>query len=163
LDVMGDIPWGTHSGLLYRDCGDIAELLIPCFKTGLESNEYGLWITSDPMDVAQAQKALKAAVPEFERYLGKAQIEIIPYNELHIQQNVFDTKGTINLMMGRLDQALKGGYSGMRIAGNAGRIKEREWGGGRSPNMRKRSTPSCRLGECSPYALIRSIGAGRTR
>ena len=124
---MGSIPWGTHSGLLYHDRDDIIELLVPYFKAGLESNECCLWITSDPMDVTQAQNVLKAAVPEFERYLGKAQIEIVPYNQCFNKQSVFDTESVIDFMLKRLDQGIREGYVGIRVSGDADWLKAGEW------------------------------------
>ncbi|MDD1767358.1 MAG: MEDS domain-containing protein, partial [Methanomassiliicoccales archaeon] len=127
LAVMGDVPWGTHTGLFYRNRDDIVELLVPYFKAGLENNEYCLWITSEPVEAPQAQMILKASFAGFEDPLSRAQIEIVPHNQCCNEQNVFDADAIIDFMIGRLERAIENGYSGMRVAGNAGWITEGEW------------------------------------
>jgi hypothetical protein len=44
IDVVGDMPWGTHFCQFYDTKDDLLEILVPYFKAGLESNEaWSLW------------------------------------------------------------------------------------------------------------------------
>ena len=77
IDVIGDVPWGTHFCQFYEGSQDLVETLVPYFKEGLASNEFCMWVTSEPLAISQAKGALKAAVPDLDKYLRKGQIEII--------------------------------------------------------------------------------------
>ncbi len=127
LEVMGDIGWGTHTGVFYRDREDIAELLVPYLKAGLEDNEYCLWITSEPIEAAEARTILESAVPGFDDLLERAQIEIVPHSQCCNGQESFDADFVVDFMIARLETAIENGYSGMRVAGNAGWITRGEW------------------------------------
>lgn len=76
IDVIGHVPWGTHFCQFYRTKQDLIDILVPYFKAGLENNEFCMWITSEPLVVAKAKKAMTSAVPGFKQYLRKGQIEI---------------------------------------------------------------------------------------
>jgi len=39
IDVIGDVPWGTHLCQFYQDKRDLIDILVPYFKAGLENNE----------------------------------------------------------------------------------------------------------------------------
>jgi hypothetical protein len=42
IDIAGDVPWGTHICQFYDSKEDLADILIPYFKLGLENNEFCL-------------------------------------------------------------------------------------------------------------------------
>jgi len=76
IAVVGDMPWGTHFCHFYETKEDLLSTLVPYFKTGLENNEFCLWVISDSLTGVEATAALRQAVPELERYLAKRSIEI---------------------------------------------------------------------------------------
>ena len=47
ISVVGDVAWGTHFCIFYETTQDLLDILIPFFKTGLESREFCLWIISN--------------------------------------------------------------------------------------------------------------------
>jgi len=77
IDVVGDIPWGTHFCLFYETKEDLLYTLISYCKTGLESEEFCLWVVAEPLTIAEATAALKDAVPDLDRYLANSSIEIV--------------------------------------------------------------------------------------
>jgi len=79
IDIIGDMPRGTHFCQFYQTKVDLMDLLVPYFKTGLEENEFCMWVVSKPLDVEEAKETLRGAVPDLDVYLDKGQIEIIPY------------------------------------------------------------------------------------
>ncbi len=40
IDIIGEVPWGTHFCLFYETVDDLSDILIPYFKAGLENNEF---------------------------------------------------------------------------------------------------------------------------
>ena len=62
IDIIGDVPWGTHFCLFYQSKEDLIDILVPYFKAGLQNNEFCMWITSEPLNVEEAKKSLKRVV-----------------------------------------------------------------------------------------------------
>src|ERR1700758_5571477 len=77
IDVVGDMPWGTHFCLFYETKEDLLDTLISYCKTGLESEEFCLWVVADPLTIEEALDALKDAVPDLDRYLEDFSIEVV--------------------------------------------------------------------------------------
>jgi hypothetical protein len=127
IDVLGDIPWGTHLCQFYETKEDLLELLVPFFKAGLEHNEYCLWIIADPMTADDALNALKKAVPHFEQYIEKKSIEILPYMDWFMTTGKFHAKHISKAWIQKLDEALVRGYDGMRINGNESWLERNGW------------------------------------
>ena len=128
IDVVGDVPWGTHFCQFYQNGEDLREILVPYFKAGLENNEFCLWITSYPLEVEEAKDALWSAVSDIDFYLEKGQIEIISHTCLHIAENIYDSKRVLNGWMEKLTHALESGYNGLRMSGNTSWLEKKDWG-----------------------------------
>ena len=118
IDILGDVPWGTHSCLFYKTKEDLLDILVPYFKAGLENNEFCMWVTSDPLSEKEAEEALRKSVPDFDQYQEKGQVRIIPDSEWYLKDGIFDLQQVINAWVDQLNQALASGFAGMRIAGN---------------------------------------------
>ena len=78
IEVLGDVPWGSHFCQFYETKKDLLELLVPFFKAGLENNESCLWIIADPMTMADALSAMEKSVPHFQKYLKKKVLKYCP-------------------------------------------------------------------------------------
>jgi hypothetical protein len=48
----------------------LLDILISYCKTGLESEEFCLWVVAEPLTIEEAIDALKDAVPDLDRYLA---------------------------------------------------------------------------------------------
>jgi len=55
---------------------DLLDTLILYCKSGLESEEYCLWIVAEPLTIEEAKDALKGAVPDLDTYLAGSRLEI---------------------------------------------------------------------------------------
>ena len=118
IDIIGDVPWGTHFCHFYRTKHELIDVLVPYFKAGLESNEFCMWVTSEPLVEQDARKAMSEAMPGFDRYLKTGQIEIMPHDRWYLQDGVFDSDRVLRGWVGKLDGALARGYAGLRVTGN---------------------------------------------
>jgi hypothetical protein len=72
VEVVGDMPWGTHFCLFYETRADLLETVVCYCKAGLENQEFCLWVVAEPLTVAEARQALKLAVPDLDQYLRTA-------------------------------------------------------------------------------------------
>lgn len=127
IDIIGDVPWGTHFCQFYQTREDLINILVPYFKEGLENNEFCMWVTSQPLDVEKAKEALKKAVPDFDIYMEGGQIEIIPYTEWYKRGGFFDSDRVLNGWVEKLNQALAKGYDGLRLTGNTFWLEKKDW------------------------------------
>src|SRR5882724_9898102 len=120
ISVIGDLPWGAHFCYFYETKQDLLDVLIPYFKTGLENQEFCLWVISDSelLTVQEATSALRNALPDLDRYLAERSIEVVGHEEWFLSGNIFDPKTVANRFRMRLNEALARGYAGMRVNGS---------------------------------------------
>jgi len=127
IGIIGDIPWGTHFCQFYQTKEDLLDLLVPYFKAGLENNEFCMWITAKPLNEQEAQEALRKAVPDFDRYLKRGQIEILPHDKWYLKDGVFNSDRVLNGWVDKLNQALAKGYDSLRLTGNTFFLEKKDW------------------------------------
>jgi len=127
IGILGDIPWGTHFCQFYRTKQDLTDILVPYFKAGLESNEFCIWVTAEPLDEKEAEAALRQAVPDLDRYLNTGQIEIIPHTEWYLKGGEFDQQRVLDGWIEKLNSALAKGYEGLRLTGNISWLEQSDW------------------------------------
>ena len=127
IDIIGDVPWGTHFCQFYQTKEDLIDILVPYFKAGLENNEVCIWIISQPVDVEEAKETLKKAVPDLDVYLEKGQIEIIPYTHIYSKDGAFDSERVLYGCIGKINHALASGYDGLRSSGDISWLKQVDW------------------------------------
>ncbi|MEW6214863.1 MAG: MEDS domain-containing protein [Nitrospirota bacterium] len=127
VDIVGDLPWGTHFCQFYQTKEDLIDILVPYFKAGLKNNEFCMCGTSQPLGEEEAKEAMRKSLPDFDQCLKSGQIEIIPHTEWYLKDGVFNSQRVLNSWFGKLDQALAKGYNGMRLAGNMFWSEKRDW------------------------------------
>ena len=128
ISIVGDVPWGTHFCYFYKTKQDLLDILVPYFKTGLESREFCLWIISNSelIKSEDAKRALGEAVSDLDRYLAEGRIEIVPHDQWFLQGGAFDFHRVANGFKEKLDEALARGYVGMRVNGSPAWIQTRD-------------------------------------
>ena len=127
IDILGDVPWGTHFCLFYKTKEDLLDLLVPYFKAGLENNEFCIWITSDPLSEKEAEDALRKVLPGFDQYLQKEQIQILPHSQWYLQNGKVNLDRALNSWIDKLNQALSAGFAGIRVTGNTAWLEKVDW------------------------------------
>jgi PAS domain S-box-containing protein len=127
INIIGDVPWGTHFCQFYRTKKDLLDILVPYFKAGLKNHEFCMWVTAEPLDEKDVKKAMKKALPGFDRYLKRGQIEIIPHTEWYLKGGKFNSQRVLNGWIEKLDQALARGYEGLRLTGNTFWLEKKDW------------------------------------
>ncbi len=123
---LTNIPCGSHICGFYQNLDDLINMLAPFFKIGLENNEYCIWVISE-ISNNEARLMLRSHIPNFDQYLQKGQMEIIPYTECYLTHGKFDAEYVINSWIKRIDEAAAKGYNGVRASGNLSWVNKENW------------------------------------
>jgi PAS domain S-box-containing protein len=148
IGVVGDIPWGTHFCHFYETKQDLLDILLPYFKTGLENNEFCMWVVADPLGEEDARNALRQAFSDADQHLAAGRIEIIPHTHFFASQEPTSSPDHIEIIPhtqwylkdgafiagqvirgwnDRLAGALRKGFAGMRANGNEAWLTAENW------------------------------------
>ncbi len=117
-DLFSKISDGTHLCYFYEKREDLIDVLIPYFKEGLEENYYCMWIVPEELSRADAIHYLKDSVPNFQTYLQRNQIKIVPYKEWYLKDKILHINDVLENWIKNLDQALEHNYNGLRVSGD---------------------------------------------
>src|SRR6266699_6307328 len=129
IDVVGDVAaWGAHFCLFYETKEDLLDTLISYCKSGLESEEYCLWIVAEPLRIEEATDALKRAVPALDRYLADSRLEIVSARDWFLQGGTFDGKRLTAAWYEKLAEVSARGYPGIRVTGDTTWLSKKDWG-----------------------------------
>ncbi|UCD83610.1 MAG: sigma 54-interacting transcriptional regulator [Deltaproteobacteria bacterium] len=129
IEPIGSVPWGTHFCQFYQTKEDLISILVPYFRSGLKDNEFCMWVTSEPLNVEDAKKALKKEVENLEEYINKDQIEILDYTQWYTKSGHFDSDEVLRGWINKEKQALEKGFAGLRLTGNTFWLEKSDWKG----------------------------------
>jgi C4-dicarboxylate-specific signal transduction histidine kinase len=127
IDVVGEMPWGSHFCLFYETKQDLLETLVPYCKEGLASGEFCLWVVAEPLTVEQATAALKDAMPALDRFLADSSIEIVSARDWYLQGGTFELERVTAGWREKLSQASARGYVGVRVTGDTAWLAKKDW------------------------------------
>ena len=127
VDVVGDMPWGTHFCLFYETRADLLETLVSYCKVGLENQEFCLWVVAEPLMPEDAKHALRRAVSDFDQYLADESIEIVAARDWYLQDGTFDLNRVISGWNEKLARASVKGYAGVRVTGDTAWLEKKDW------------------------------------
>jgi C4-dicarboxylate-specific signal transduction histidine kinase len=127
VDVVGDMPWGTHFCLFYETRADLLETLVSYCKVGLQNQEFCLWVVAEPLREEDARRALKLAVPDLDQYLADQSIEIVAARDWYLQDGTFDLNRVISGWNEKLARASARGYAGVRVTGDTAWLEKKDW------------------------------------
>jgi PAS domain S-box-containing protein len=118
IEVVGHVPWGTHLCQFYEGFSDLAEIVIPYLRAGLEANECCLWIACDPRDAETARGELLRSIPDAARHHASGAVEIIECSQWYLIDGHFDPERVVARWEEKLRVALARGYEGVRVHAN---------------------------------------------
>ena len=130
IELLGDIPWGSHLCLFYETKQDLLDALLPFFKAGLENNEFIVWVISGPhfASAEEATTELQQVVPGLRQLLEKGQIEILSAPDWYLRgEELNNIEEIIKTWNDKLRGALARGYDGMRASGDMFWLGQKYW------------------------------------
>lgn len=127
LNVLGDMPWGTHVCMFYQSKDDLFDTVGPYFKAGLESNEFCLWFPTAPPTVDEARLGLSRRIPDLQGHLAAGNMEIVRGEAWYLDGDRFDIERLNRAWDDKLRGALANGYDGMRASGNPFSLHSKHW------------------------------------
>ena len=92
VNVLGDMPWGSHVCMFYELKDDLLDTVGPYFKAGLESNEFCLWFPTAPPTTDEARLGLSLRIPDLQRHLAAGNMEILPGEAWYLDGDRFDVE-----------------------------------------------------------------------
>ena len=127
IDIVGEMPWGTHFCLFYETKEDLLDILVPYCKAGLESEEFCIWVVAEPLTVDEAKGALQASGVDIERYLADSSIEIVSARDWYLQAGAFDLERVMASWHRKVAEASAKGYVGVRVTGDTAWLAKKDW------------------------------------
>ncbi len=118
INLMHDVPWGSHMCMFYKAKNELISGLVPYFKAGLDNNEFCIWALPDSIEVETAKSALSEEIGNLGYYIDKGQIEIRSYQDYYLKEGIFSAFNMIDWWLKREKEVLDQGFSGIRIAGD---------------------------------------------
>lgn len=105
------------------------DTLVPYFKAGLKSNEFNLWVVSNPHlpTAEEARTALEQAVPGLHKLLAAGHMEILSEPDWYLGEGEFKMEKVVEALQSKLRGALAAGYDGMRASGDMFWLGEKHW------------------------------------
>jgi transcriptional regulator with GAF, ATPase, and Fis domain len=126
IEVVGDVPWGTHFCQFYDTDDDLLEMLVPYFRAGLDSDEACLWIVSSQI-AEHARTALKHTLPQLDRYLAEQRFEIFGASDWYMSDGALSLDRVIRTWSEKCAGALARGHAGLRVSGDSLWLKREQW------------------------------------
>src|SRR5713101_7960249 len=127
LELVGDVPWGSHFCIFYETKKDLLDALVLYFKAGLEHKEFCLWVVSPPLTIEEAKRALEQGVPDLNRHLAVRRLEIHAHDEWYLHNGRCDPQRVLQSWSEKLNQALAAGHAGLRASGDGGWTQKDDW------------------------------------
>ena len=127
INLNYKFPWGTHICYFYQKKEDLMDILIPYIKMGLTENQACVWITSEDLNEKEAKKKLKSEIENFNKFLKKGQIEILPYSEWYFKDGEFNFQRVLDGWVQKYNYALSRGFNGIRVTGNTAWLEKKDW------------------------------------
>jgi signal transduction histidine kinase len=126
IPAVGEIPFGTHFCQFYRDKQDLIDTLVPFFVQGLQNGELCMWVTSEPLEAAEAWRLMREAMPDLDDYVRIGQIEIHDFTDWYLK-NGQEADQVLEGWLERERYAREMGFSGLRLTGNTFWLESSGW------------------------------------
>jgi signal transduction histidine kinase len=113
------VAWGAHLCHFYRTREDLADVLVPFFRAGLDGGDRCVWVTAAPLHAQEARAALGAVVPDLSAHERAGRIRILDHADWYA--GVDEAAGSTALVQRWLaleDEARAQGFRGLRLTGN---------------------------------------------
>ena len=127
IEIIGEATWGTHFCNFYETKQDMLDILVPFFRSGLQHNEYCVYITEANVTIEEAMNSLRTGIPDIDSVLLNKKIEIITHKDWYLKKGSFNADEIFQCWDDKLEYAISSGFEGLRINGNAAWLERNIW------------------------------------
>ena len=127
ISTIGDIYWNARFCLFFQTSEDLTGILIPYFQSGLENNEYCLWIIAEPLDLTLAREKLQQSIDNIDEYLHSGQMEIVSYSDWYFTGGKLDLQKTTVKLANKVEKAVENGFKAVRFSTITSWVDEADW------------------------------------
>jgi DNA-binding CsgD family transcriptional regulator len=114
------MPWGTHFCLFYEATRDFLDTIAAYIRAGLQGNEFCLLVLPEHgVASAEAQLALRQALPDAQQHAAAGRLEIISHRDWFFGDGAFEIPRVMTRLQEMHQRALANGLSGMRFNGSS--------------------------------------------
>jgi hypothetical protein len=121
------MPWGQHLGLLYEQPADLLDLLVPYCAAGLEDHEYCLMVTTEALPWQTFLHRMSQRIPDLMVHVQQGDIAIVSATTWYLTEGTFDQRALLQKIADTLAHALRQGYAGVRLSGDATWLDHHTW------------------------------------
>ncbi len=118
IEMIGDIPWGTHIASLYSSGRDFCKVVAPYIKSGLINNELCIWIYSQTINHEEAKEIIRTSVESVDTYLKNGRLILLPYTQWYVLEGSFNDLRVNRQWLELLEYARDNGFDGLRAVGD---------------------------------------------
>jgi len=126
-DTLYGVLSGRHICLFYAAKKDLIDLVVPYFNEGLKLNKFCMWVVSKPLGVKEAKEILSRRIRSFDTYMKKGQLEILDCKDWYLKSGKFNPKEVLESWARKEKQAIKEGFSGLRVSGDTSWLRQKDW------------------------------------
>ncbi|HHW48147.1 MAG TPA: PAS domain S-box protein [Clostridiaceae bacterium] len=119
IEIIRNIPWGTHIAQLYSSKEDLYEVLVPFVRQGLIDNELCLWIYAQNSSYKEVKNKISVHVEDIDYYLESGQLKIVSYTEWYVNGGSFNEIRVNRQWKEIIRHALDNGHEGIRVVADA--------------------------------------------
>jgi signal transduction histidine kinase len=112
--IPGDISWGAHLCQFYETTRDLADIVIPYLRAGLEKGEKCAWIAADTFPADAMRDRLRAVVPGVDALEANGQLTLTTPEAWYLSAGGFTADGPLRRLVEAEEEAIRCGYPGLR-------------------------------------------------
>jgi hypothetical protein len=127
LPGIDQVPFGMHACHFFGSRDQLVAVLVPYVIAGLRGNERCLWVAAPPLPAREAIKALRAAWNGADDAVQAGALCVLDFDHWYASAAGLKGLDVLELWIEEEKRALTDGYNGLRIAGNTGFLKPRDW------------------------------------
>lgn len=117
----------SHTCLHYGSEKELLDIVVYFFEQGFRANELCAWIVPHSLGVEGAKAALGERIEGLNMYMEKGQFELLNHKDVYFGAGMFNPDNAIKILDLKKRDALKRGFSGIRISGDASWLQEKDW------------------------------------
>lgn len=126
IDIIGDVPWGTHISQFYSSKDDF-DLLAPYIKEGLFNNELCIWIYSHNTTYQEVKKIIKKQVINVDYFIETGQLKIVSHLTWYLERNTFNESILSKKWVDLTKHTIDNGFDGLRVVADIGWLERSDF------------------------------------